>query len=103
MMPVMVFVSLGWMAIFASVGAVAQLDKGTQIISAFAASIMWAVWGASALDVGMTTGAPQPQGVTVVSLNYLGYIFAGLLVVIGIYQSVSAVREQSPDADGIFS
>jgi len=103
MIPAIVFVSVGWMALLCSIGAVARLDKGTQIISAFTGAILWAVWGASALEIGMTTGAPQPQAVEVVSLNYLGYVFAALLIGVGIYQAITAVREQETGSDSLFS
>jgi len=97
MIPELVFVSMGWMALLASVGAVAQLDTGTRILSAVVASILWAVWGANALNIGVTTGADTLQSVEVVSLNYLGYLFAGILLLVAVYQTARAIRDGDTD------
>lgn len=93
MMPQLTFVFVGLLAFLVSIGAVARLDAGTRILSAFAAGVLWFLWGASAVELGVRTGASSLQSVSLPMLTYIGYAFAAVLMIVGVYHALTAVRD----------
>ena len=84
----------GWFAMNA-----ARVEKWTRVLVEFAASVLWALFAVSAMDVIVPSGASTPVSESIYPMVFLGIGFALVTFVYFLYDLVVGISEAASESD----